>query len=213
MATKAAIQTTRPRDGRSTREVIVRAARRLMEVQGYQATSLDDVLRESGVGKGNFYHYFRSKESLGHAILDELVAAFLERTLEPCFADPDGRPLAQIRCFLERLLALQRERNCVGGCPLGNLASELSDVHEGFRERLAGIFLAWHARLTQALAEAQAAGELAPSCVPVAVAHFLVASLEGAILLTKVSKDIHVMEQCVGELERYLALCEVRTRP
>ena len=54
MTIKTAVQTARPREGRSTREVIVRAARRLMEVQGYQATSLDDVLRESGVGKGNF---------------------------------------------------------------------------------------------------------------------------------------------------------------
>ncbi len=208
--TKTAPQTVRPRDGRSTREVIVRAARRLMQLQGYQATSLDDVLRESGVGKGNFYHYFRSKESLGHAILDDLVGAFLERTLEPCFADPGGRPLAQIRCFLDRLLALQRERNCVGGCALGNLASELSDVHEGFRERLAGIFSAWRARLTQALVDAQRAGEIEPGCSPETVAHFLVASLEGAILLTKVSKDIRVMEQCVGELKRYLALYEVR---
>ena len=208
--TKTAVQAARHREGRSTRDMVIGAARRLMEVQGYQATSLDDVLRESGVGKGNFYHYFRSKESLGHAILDELVGAFLERTLEPCFADPGGRPLAQIRCFLDRLLALQRERNCVGGCALGNLASELSDVHEGFRERLAGIFSAWRARLTLALGEAQRVGELDPACNSGTVAHFLVASLEGAILLTKVSKDIRVMEQCVGELKRYLALYEVR---
>lgn len=210
MAIKTAVQTVRPREGRSTREVIISAARGLMEVQGYQATSLDDVLRESGVGKGNFYHYFRSKEGLGHAILDELVGAFLERTLEPCFADPDGRPLAQIRCFLDRVLALQRERNCVGGCAIGNLASELSDVHEGFRERLAGIFSAWRARLTRALTDAQRAGEIEPGCSPETIAHFLVASLEGAILLTKVSKDIQVMEQCLGELKRYLTLYEVR---
>ena len=187
---KTTAQGTKPREGRSTRDVVIRAARRLVGVQGYQATSLDDVLRESGVGKGNFYHYFRSKESLGHAILDEVVAAFLERTLEPCFADPAGRPLAQIRCFLDRLLALQRESNCIGGCALGNLASELSDVHEGFRERLAGIFSAWGARLTQALGDAQRAGEIDSACAPETIARFLVASLEGAILLTKVSKDI-----------------------
>jgi TetR/AcrR family transcriptional repressor of nem operon len=44
-----------------------------MRLHGYQKTSLDDVLRESGVGKGNFYHYFRSKEDLGYAILDRVV--------------------------------------------------------------------------------------------------------------------------------------------
>jgi TetR/AcrR family transcriptional repressor of nem operon len=179
-----------------------------MHVHGYHATSLDDVLRESGVGKGNFYHYFKSKEDLGYAILDRIVDSFLERTLEPCFSDPAVRPLSQIRCFLGRVLETQRERNCVGGCPLGNLASELSDVHEGFRTRLAVVFSAWRERLTLALADAQARGDVGPDCQPATVAQFLVASLEGAILMTKLTKDISVMEQCVTELGRYLGFYE-----
>ena len=57
---------------------------------------------------------------------------------------------------------------------------------------------------------AQERGEVVADCRPDAVAHFLVAGLEGAILLTKVSKDIGVMEQCVSEMNRYLSLYEVR---
>jgi TetR/AcrR family transcriptional repressor of nem operon len=196
----------KPRDGRQTRETIVEAATRLMAVRGYQRTSLDDVLRESGVGKGSFYHFFRGKEELGHAILDTIIAGFIERTVDPCFADPQGEPLDQIRCFLDRVVAAQRAHNCVGGCPLGNLASELSDVHEGFRARLAQVFSAWRDRLTVALREAQRRNALSDACRPEAVAHFLVASLEGAILMTKVTKDIAVMEQCVDEVKRYLAV-------
>jgi TetR/AcrR family transcriptional repressor of nem operon len=182
-----------------------------MQIHGYNRTSIDDVLRESGVGKGSFYHYFKSKEDLGYAILDQVVAAFLERTLDPCFSDPAVPPVARIRCFLDRLVATQRELNCVGGCPLGNLASELSDVHEGFRARLAVIFSTWRDRMMQALGEAQERGEAAAECRPEFVAQFLVASLEGAILMTKVTKDIRVMEQCVGELKRYLSLYECRS--
>src|SRR5438034_7164269 len=92
------------KEGRTTRDAIVDAASRLMHVNGYNNTPLDDVLRESGVGKGNFYHYFKSKEDLGYAILDRIVTVFIDRTLEPCFADPDARPLAQIGCFLDRIL-------------------------------------------------------------------------------------------------------------
>src|SRR5205814_7331440 len=99
------------RDGRSTREAILEAATRLIHVHGYNAMALDDVLRESGVGKGNFYHHFKSKEDLGHAILDQIVDGFLERTLAPCFADPDAAPLGQIRCFVDRVLEAQRQRN------------------------------------------------------------------------------------------------------
>ena len=197
----------RVRDGRSTREAIIEAASRLIHVHGYNHTSLDDVLRESGAGKGNFYYHFKSKEELGYAILDQIIASFLERTLEPCFADPDRGALAQIRCFLDRVLEAQRARNCVGGCPLGNLAAELSDVHEGFRARLTSVFAAWRERLTLAL-RADLGRGVGDACRPEAVADFLVASLEGAILLTKLTKDITVMEQCVMELGRYLGLYE-----
>ena len=201
-------QGVKSRNGRHTRDAILDAATSLMHLQGYQATSLDDVLRESGVGKGNFYYHFKSKEDLGYAILDQIIDAFLGRTLEPCFSDQATPRLVQIRCFLARVLEAQRERNCVGGCPLGNLASELSDVHEGFRGRLSGVFSAWHERLTRALEEAQALGSVRPDCRPEAVAQFLVAALEGAILMTKLSKDIMVMERCVEELGRYLSLYE-----
>ncbi len=198
------------RDGRSTREAILDAASRLIHVHGYNHTSLDDVLRESGVGKGNFYYHFKSKEDLGYAILDQIIGSFLERTLEPCFSDPEGQALAQIRCFLDRLLEMQRARNCVGGCPLGNLAAELSDVHEGFRARLTSVFAAWRERLTLVLRTAQSRGTVDGACRPEAVADFLVASLEGAILLTKLTKDIAVMERCVAETKRYLSLFEPR---
>jgi TetR/AcrR family transcriptional repressor of nem operon len=198
------------RDGKTTREAILSATLKRMHVHGYHATSLDEVLRDSGVGKGNFYYHFRSKEELGYAILDLLVTGFVERTLEPCFADPDAAPLAQIRCFLDRIVEAQRDRQCRGGCAMGNLAAELSDVHEGFRKRLASVFTTWHARLAAALADAKRRGHVTTACDPEAGARFLVASLEGAILLGKVTKDIGVMEQCVGELKRYLAAYEVR---
>jgi len=192
--------------GAATRDQILDAASRLIHLRGYHCTSLDDVLRESGVGKGNFYYYFRSKEDLGFAIIDRLVQAFIERTLEPAFGDPMADPIAQVHDFLDRVLENQRQRNCVGGCPMGNLASELSDVHEGFRLRLAGTFVHWRTRLTEALARGQAIDRVRASSDPGAIAQFVVAALEGAILLTKVTKDIAVMEQCVDHLKYHLTL-------
>src|SRR2546422_7368327 len=166
MATKTAANGTKARGGRSTREAILEAASRLIHVHGYNHTSLDDVLRESGVGKGNFYYHFKSKEELGYAILDQIIASFLERTLEPCFADPEERALSQIRCFIDRVLEAQRERNCVGGCPLGQLASELFGVLEGIRWRLASVFAAWRGGPTLALPPEQLPGAVDSACRP-----------------------------------------------
>ena len=201
-----ALEPRSARDARSTRDGILDAAARLMHVKGYNATSVDDVLRESVVGKGNFYYHFKSKEALCYAIIDRVVRSFLERTLEPSFVDTDRDPVARIHGFLDRVLDNLRQRNCAGGCPIGNLASELSDVHEGFRLRLAEIFVQWRAALARSLREGQASGLLSGACNPEGAAHFLVASVEGAILMSKVTKDITVMEQCVDELKRHLTL-------
>lgn len=190
----------------STRALLLSTAERLMSIRGYHHTSLDDVLRESGVGKGNFYHYFRSKEELGFAIVDRIVQEFVEQALEPCFQNGKLSPLQQIRDFLDRILNLQRQRNCVGGCPLGNLASELSDLHEGFRQRLARVFFLWSERMTEALRRGQAEGTVRGDIEPASLAQFLVAGLEGAMLITKVTKEIAVMEQCVEELKTHLTL-------
>jgi TetR/AcrR family transcriptional regulator, transcriptional repressor for nem operon len=197
---------TKSSKGAATRDQILDAAGRLIHLQGYHCTSLDDVLRQSGVGKGNFYYHFKSKEDLGYAIIDRLVRGFVERTLEPAFADPEANPIAQIHGLLDRVHDTQRQRNCIGGCPMGNLASELSDVHEGFRKRLAEVFVAWRVRMAQALRRGQAEGLLSLDFNPEGAAYFLVAALEGAILMSKVTKDIAVMERCVDELKRHLTL-------
>ncbi len=197
---------TKSTKGAATRDQILNAAARLIHLQGYQCTTLDDVLRESGVGKGNFYYYFKSKEDLGYAMIDRTTRAFVERSLGPAFADTEADPIAQISAFLDRVLEAQRQRNCVGGCVMGNLASELSDVHEGFRQRLVGIFDIWRARLAEAVSRGQGRGSVRANVDPARVAQFLVAGLEGAILLSKVTRDIMVMERCVDELKEHLTL-------
>jgi hypothetical protein len=63
--------------------------------------------------------------------------------------------------------------------------------------------------LTVALREAQLRGEVTAACEPEVVAHFVVASLKGALVVSKLTKDATVMRQCMNELERYLELYEV----
>ncbi len=197
---------TKSQKGAATRDQILNAASRLIHVQGYQSTSLDDVLRESGVGKGNFYYYFKSKEDLGYAIIDRIRRAFVERGLGPAFADTDADPVDQLHAFFDRVLDSQRQRNCVGGCAMGNLASELSDVHEGFRQQLAGIFDVYRDHLAEAIRRGQRSGRLRADADAARVAQFLVGGLEGAILLGKVTRDITVIERCVEELKAHLTL-------
>lgn len=207
-----ALETRSPK-GAATRDQILDAASRLIHVRGYHGTSLDDVLKETGLGKGNFYYYFKSKEDLGYAIIDRVVKSFVDRTLEPAFRDGAGNPLEQIAAFFDCVVDAHRERSGVGGCPLGNLACELSDVHEGYRQRLAGIFALWRARMAAALQRGQEAAQLRPDFDPVGAAQFLVAALEGALLMTKVTRDVSVLDKCSDELKKHLLLYRAPALP
>ena len=192
--------------GRATavkRERIIDAAARLIHLRGYHATSIEDILRATGLGKGNFYHYFASKEELGFAILDRQTTRFSQGALRKAFGG-NRDPLEQINAYLDLLLEGARKTRCRGGCLLGNLAQELSDTHEGFRRRLARAFEAWRAFLEGRLHRARELGRLRPGADPGRLSRFLLAGIEGAILLAKVRKDASVLAECFTELKAHL---------
>jgi AcrR family transcriptional regulator len=60
--------------GRSTREQMLRVATELFATHGYDGTSIEAVLKESGASRGSLYHHFAGKEALFRAVLDDLEA-------------------------------------------------------------------------------------------------------------------------------------------
>lgn len=191
--------------GTRTKEQILEAAYRLVHRQGFNNTSLDDILRESGVGKGIFYHHFRSKNELGYAILDRLALSSSERLAREVFGR-DADPLTQISHLFDIIISSQREAGCVGGCPVGNLALEMSDIDDGFRQRIAEILNNWRNQVAEAIRRAQESGQLARKMQGEKLADFIIAGIEGAILLTKVRKDLTVLERCLDELKRHVRM-------
>ncbi len=60
---------------------ILKVARTLYSTHGFEGTTLDDIITASGVTKGAFYHYFKSKESLCIAVLDEVIDEYSKLTV------------------------------------------------------------------------------------------------------------------------------------
>jgi TetR/AcrR family transcriptional repressor of nem operon len=187
-----------------TREQILDAASRLIHIRGFNNTSIGDILRESGVGKGNFYYYFKSKEELGFSILDRSLERLREELLSSSFS-PTKDPWRQLDDFLGTPVERVRRNGCTGGCPLGNLAVEMSDIHEGFRRRLELAFDELRFRIEASLMSAEAQGTLRPGTDVPRLARFILAGLEGAFLLGKLHKDPDVMAGVIEELKGHVA--------
>jgi TetR/AcrR family transcriptional repressor of nem operon len=187
----------------STREQILDAAGRLIHLRGFHNTSVDDILRESGVGKGNLYYYFKSKDELGYAALDRTLERIQEEVLEKVFA-PGVDPWTQLERFLSYPVERARREGGVGGCPLGNLALEMSDIHEGFRRRLRDAFASVRSKIEETLGEARSQGTLRIGTDIPRLSHFIIAGFEGAFMMGKLHRDAEMVANVVDELKTHL---------
>ena len=185
------------------RAQILDSAALLISERGYTLTSVDDVIRESGLsGKSHFYHYFKSKEELGYAVLDRQFERFAERGLA-ILREPMIDPLERLALFIDSVVTAQAERGCKGGSPFGNLAGEMADAHDGFRERIDQVFERWASQIQSLLWEAR--GRLADGTDAVRLSRFIIATLEGALLMTRVKRDVAVLYGIAADLKRFIA--------
>ena len=185
------------------RNAILDAAARVINERGFSHTSVEDLITATGLsGKSHFYHYFPSKEALGMAVIDRQFERFTERGLA-ILSEPMIEPIDRLTLFIDTLVALQRDREGGSGSPFGNLAGELADAHEGFRQRLDQVFDRWTEQLDALLREV--GGQLREGVDTVRLARFIIASLEGGMLMTRVTRDADVMEGIGEDLKRFIA--------
>ena len=166
------------------REKLLETAATVFGRVGYQAASVDDILEAARVAPSNFYYHFRSKEELALEVLEGYFDAS-RQTIAPLFMNrrlSATAKLQQLHRFYVRKMA---ENGCCGGCPLGNLAQELSDTHPGFRRRLADYFEECMEGIAAVVRQGIQSREFRRDLNPEAAAFLLFGSIEGLILLSK----------------------------
>jgi AcrR family transcriptional regulator len=177
--------------GRATRDRIVAAAADLMFEQGVAGTSLQDVQQASRVSGSQMYHYFGDKASLVHAVIAWQGEALLGRQ-QPWLSRIDS--VAGIRAWRDYVVSTMRRRECRGGCQIGSLASELSDLDPAARSDLAAAFGRWISAIRDGLQAMQDRGELRADADVPKLAYALMAAAEGGLLLAKAQRDITPLE-------------------
>lgn len=170
------------------KEDVIAVGTDLIASNGYNATGIDIILKTAGVPKGSFYHYFGTKEDFGLAVIDQFAAEY-DRKLDVFFADASVPPLERIRRYLEHSLEHLTRQQFAKGCLIGNLGQEMADQNERFRARLEVIFARWKERFAACLRDAQHRGELSADSDAAALADFLLAGWEGAILQSKLTRS------------------------
>jgi AcrR family transcriptional regulator len=191
-----------------TRERLLQAAFDEIYRNGFRSASMDEILAKAGVTKGALYHHFESKTELGYAVVDEIIEKhILGRWLSPLEnVDDPVQALTDMLLGMREAVVPQAARF---GCPLNNLAQEMSPIDEGFRQRIHRVFSLWRNGIATALRRGQQKGFVRPDLDPNKTSWFLISALEGAVGMAKNAQDPQVLDSWGESMIQYLQTLRV----
>jgi TetR/AcrR family transcriptional regulator, transcriptional repressor for nem operon len=198
------MKTTVTRAPEDTRRRILNAAFQEFHRNGFQGGSLNRIVEDAGTTKGALFHHFEGKNDLGYAVVEDVIRPQMKaRWLDTLAASID--PVADLKrvmkSFAEEELA---KGGIMHGCPLNNLAQEMSPLDEGFRKRIEAVYTEWRECLETAFARGIKSGKLRKNISPRNVAALVVAALEGMIGTAKNAQSIEPLKQAGAAFAEYL---------
>lgn len=187
--------------GNKTRAVIIETARELFHRQGVRATSIDQILEASGTGKSQFYHYFSGKDEIVHEVLRFYLDIFRSGKSPVRVQIESWNDLENY--FHDHVKAIKKydyERSC----PIGAIGGELASENERVRRDVSLVFEYVRDNISSFFDELKSRGELKESADPESMADFCIASVQGALLVSKVRKHPEAAENTVAHAIKYL---------
>ncbi|MGC4943607.1 TetR/AcrR family transcriptional regulator [Kribbella sp. DT2] len=195
------------RKGQATRERIVAAASRLMLDQGVARTTVEDIQGAAAVSPSQLYHYFPGKNALVLAVIEHQTGQVLDAQCQGGLDKLDNfDALGNWRDLMVNILAASQ---CVGGCPLGSLASDLSETDPVARVQLANAFQMWEELIRDGLTRMQDRGELSATADTAQLAVAMLAAVQGGLLLSQVRRSPDPLIKSVDTMIDHLRMLSV----
>ncbi len=189
--------------GEETRARVLDSAMALVNRKGLRNTSMQDIIDETGVKKGNLYFHFAGKDELGRSLIMEASDRYFEYLSKSITS---GDPLGKVRDILGAVLRFHRRTGFAGGCIFGNTALEMSDTDGEYAALIRDIFDRWVSILAGYLREAGMMGALSPGIKPEPMARHIVSAMEGSIMMARLYKREGPMVECIGYIEKLIGI-------
>ncbi|NNJ90138.1 MAG: TetR/AcrR family transcriptional regulator [Gammaproteobacteria bacterium] len=178
-----------------TRTNILSTARELFHSRSYADVGIKEICDLAKVQKGSFYHFFKSKQDLAMAVIDDMADDWAYGFVAEAF-DQQLPPMERLDYMIDAAYYWQKAakdlEGRMPGCLFGNLALEVSTRDEVIRARISAVFKKASTRFYETLEQAVERGEIAPLDTQ-ATAAAMLAYLEGIILLAKTRNDPEVV--------------------
>jgi AcrR family transcriptional regulator len=198
-------QTSKPsKASEATRRKILLAAFEEFYKNGFQGGSLNHIVEAAETTKGALFHHFAGKQELGYAVVDEIIGPILQQRWLGSLTDSTN-PIADLkRAFQQFVTEDIKSGAWLQGCPLNNLAQEMSPLDKGFHKRIDKLYDAWRKGFATALSGGIKAGKVRKDISPGDTAALVVAAQMGIWGTGKSSRNKEIMLQASEALCGYL---------
>ncbi len=186
----------------NTRMDILKRALPLVYKNGYQATSVDDIIATTKVTKGAFYYHFKNKDKMGLAIIKDVMYPAMRTLLIKPLLDSQN-PQKEIYQMMEKVLMDDTFFDIKYGCPAVNLIEEMSPLNSEFANLLTKLFIEWKIAIVGCLNEGKKANTIKPNLNSEQVAVFILSGYSGIRNLGKILGKSSYTEY-LKELKNYL---------
>lgn len=186
-----------------TREHLLETGERLCMHRGFTGMGLSELLKTAEVPKGSFYHYFRSKEAFGVALLERHYAGYHQR-LAAHFTSGEGNYRDRLLAYYQHTLTQFCQQGIISGCLTVKLSAEVCDLSETMREAMdkgaSGII----ALLADALERGRDERSLTFTGAALTQAQVLYALWLGANLQAKISRSAVPLESALAHAQHMI---------
>jgi TetR/AcrR family transcriptional repressor of nem operon len=187
----------------SAKEKVIEASIALMTDRGFNATTVDDIVKQAGVAKGSVYHAFKSKEELAIASLEHYLQqglAIVGNGPYTGIEDPVRKALAFVQYIEERSPDLWSH-----GCLLGSMAIEVGDTYPAVISEIDRMFKKLERAMAAIFAPALAArGVVGVTAKDLSI--HLLAVIEGSIIAAKSHGEPQFLKHGIQHFRQYLEL-------
>lgn len=180
---------------RETQDLIINTSFELFYEKGYNATSIPDIMKETSLSKGAFYHHFKNKREIGKKVIENIIRKRIkEGFIEPLAELNRNIPELLLYVFTNRIKNYS-EREKALGCPANNLVGEIGYTEQDFRVILKSLFEEWREALINAIEHGKNRGEIKNDVNSSSVAISLICAFEGVRSVRKVYDDDKIFNE------------------
>lgn len=186
--------------GEKTRDKIIRKAAAVFNQRGYSGTSFSQLMEETGLEKGGIYRHFESKEDLAVAAFDYAWSEIRQRRL--ALLDTIPTPLGKLHGMIDGFAA--KPSAVPGGCALMNTAIDADDGNPVLRAHAREALREWLSELERLVRQGIKQGEIISEASPTSIASILIATLEGSLMMSRLSGERTPMTRAREHLHKLL---------